>query len=606
MKNNKERRQPPIDPRLWKASRSARSYLVLSVVVGVLIAAQMIVVAWCIATITSGIITDPSTRHLSAWTQELSLLAGMIVLRALTGWVQDRFAHRSAGRVVLDLRLALLRATRRTNPHVLAANRDELRTVATSGLDGLPAYLISYIPALMLAATVSPLTWLAILWADRLSAIIIALTIPLIPLFMILVGMLTEERTRRHLNSMKTLASTLLDLVAGLPTLISLGREKVPARTVRTVGEEHFAASMASLRIAFLSSAVLELLSTLCVALVAVELGFRLMGYTGEVPLFNAIFVLILVADVYKPLRTVGSKFHDSEDGQHAADRAFTAIALAEELSPRQPETDSAGTLAPASCIAVTDLTIDSRGAYAPYQLSFTAEPGQITVLTGANGVGKSTSFLSILGMPGMLPGDPGVQGDITVDGHPVASIPTAQLWDHVSWLPQRAALIAGTVLDNLGVPTTAGGTSVSDTGPFQQLYMAAIADAAHQTGFDLVLDQLPNGYDMWLGSGGLGLSLGQRQRLALTRTLADTTRHVLLLDEPTAHLDGEAEARVIARLRERAAAGDTILIVGHRDKLLQAADKVVQVARLDKDTEDSGETSPVSALAPTSEEVDR
>lgn len=208
--------------------------------------------------------------------------------------------------------------------------------------------------------------------------------------------------------------------------------------------------------------------------------------------------------------------------------------------------------------------------------------------------------------MPGMLPGDPGVQGDITVDGHPVASIPTAQLWDHVSWLPQRAALIAGTVLDNLGVPTTAGGTSVSDTGPFQQLDMAAIADAAHQTGFDLVLDQLPNGYDMWLGSGGLGLSLGQRQRLALTRTLADTTRHVLLLDEPTAHLDGEAEARVIARLRERAAAGDTILIVGHRDKLLQAADKVVQVARLDKDTEDSGETSPVSALAPTSEEVDQ
>lgn len=604
MKNNKERRQPPIDPRLWKASRSARSYLVLSVVVGVLIATQMIVVAWCIATITSGIITTPSTRHLNAWTLELSLLAGMIVLRALTGWVQDRFAHRSAGRVVLDLRLALLRAARRTNPRVLAAHRDELRTIATSGLDGLPAYLISYVPALMLAATVSPLTWLAILWADRLSAIIIAITIPLIPLFMILVGMLTEERTRRHLNSMKTLSSTLLDLVAGLPTLISLGREKGPAHTVRKVGEDHFAASMSSLRIAFLSSAVLELLSTLCVALVAVELGFRLMGYTGQVPLFNAVFVLILVADVYKPLRTVGSKFHDSEDGQHAADRAFTAIALADERSHHQPETDTVGTLAPASRITVTDLTISSRGAYAPYQLSFTAEPGQITVLTGANGVGKSTSFLSILGMSGMLPGDPGVYGSITVDGHLVTDIPTAHLWDHVSWLPQRAALIAGTVRDNLGVPTTAGDTTAGKTKSPQQLDMAAIAEAAQQTGFDLVLDQLPDGYDTWLGSGGLGLSLGQRQRLALTRTLADTTRHVLLLDEPTAHLDGEAEDRVIARLRQRASTGDTILIVGHRDKLLQAADKVVPVARLDKDTEVSEETSLIPTLVPTAEEV--
>lgn len=592
MKNNKERRQPPIDPRLWKASQSARSYLVLSVVVGVLIAAQMIVVAWCIASITSGIITDPSTRHLSAWTLELSLLAGMIVLRALTGWVQDRFAHRAAGRVVLDLRLALLRAARRTNPRVLAANRDELRTIATSGLDGLPAYLISYIPALMLAITVSPLTWLAILWADGLSALIIALTIPLIPLFMILVGKLTEERTRRHLNSMKTLSSTLLDLVAGLPTLISLGREKGPARTVRKVGKEHFAATMASLRIAFLSSAVLELLATLCVALVAVELGFRLMGYTGEVPLFNAIFVLILVADVYKPLRTVGSKYHDSEDGQHAADHAFKAIALAEELSRHQPEAESTPALAPASRIAVTDLTIDSRGAYAPYQLSFIAEPGQITVLTGPNGVGKSTSFLSILGMPGMLPGDPGVQGSITVDGHPVADIPTTHLWDHVSWLPQRAALIAGTVRDNLGVPTTAG-----DTADTLQLDMPAITEAAHQTGFDLIVDQLPDGYDTWLGSGGLGLSLGQRQRLALTRTLADTSRHVLLLDEPTAHLDGEAEERVIARLRERATAGDTILIVGHRDKLLQAADKVVQVARVDKDMPEVDGPSSASAL---------
>ncbi|WQD13568.1 MAG: ATP-binding cassette domain-containing protein [Lawsonella clevelandensis] len=605
MKNNKERRQPPIDPRLWKASRSARSYLVLSVVVGVLIAAQMIVVAWCIATITSGIITDPSTRHLSAWTQELSLLAGMIVLRALTGWVQDRFAHRSAGRVVLDLRLALLRATRRTNPRVLAANRDELRTVATSGLDGLPAYLISYIPALMLAATVSPLTWLAILWADRLSAIIIALTIPLIPLFMILVGMLTEERTRRHLNSMKTLASTLLDLVAGLPHphLPRPRKSPRPDRSHsrrRALRRQH---GLAAHRVPLQRRTGTPLHPLRRSRSRRTRLPPY--GLHRRSSSLNAIFVLILVADVYKPLRTVGQ----NSTTPKMANMPPTVPSQPSpwpKNSPRQPETDSAGTLAPASCIAVTDLTIDSRGAYAPYQLSFTAEPGQITVLTGANGVGKSTSFLSILGMPGMLPGDPGVQGDITVDGHPVASIPTAQLWDHVSWLPQRAALIAGTVLDNLGVPTTAGGTSVSDTGPFQQLDMAAIADAAHQTGFDLVLDQLPNGYDMWLGSGGLGLSLGQRQRLALTRTLADTTRHVLLLDEPTAHLDGEAEARVIARLRERAAAGDTILIVGHRDKLLQAADKVVQVARLDKDTEDSGETSPVSALAPTSEEVDR
>jgi len=587
VKKIQERRQPPIDPRLWKASRSARRYLVLSVVVGVLIATQMIVVAWCIARVTAGIITQPTHRHISDWALELSLLAAMIVLRAVTGWVQDRYAHRAAGRVVLDLRLSLLRAARHTNPRVLAAHRDELRTVATSGLDGLPTYLISYIPALMLAVTVSPLTWIAILCADWRSAVIIAITIPLIPIFMILVGKLTEERTRRHLESMKTLSSTLLDLVAGLPTLISLGREKGPARTVRRIGQEHFNATMASLRIAFLSSAVLELLSTLCVALVAVELGFRLMGYTGEVPLFNAIFVLILVAEVYKPLRTVGSKFHDSEDGQYAADRAFTAIALAEEKTQHEPDSveREPAALSPASRIDVTDLTITSRGGYAPYQLSFTAEPGHITVLTGANGVGKSTSLLTILGMPGMMPEDSGIHGTVLIDGHPVRNIPTEYLWEHMSWLPQRPAIIAGTVRDNLlGSVTSIGRSAGPSTDPSAGNITDAIVQAAQQTGFNHVIEQLPDGYDTWLGSGGIGLSLGQRQRLALTRTLADTTRHVILLDEPTAHLDGEAEDRVIARLRERAAAGDTILIVGHRDKLLQAADTVVNVHRRDRE----------------------
>lgn len=574
MKKTKKRRQPPIDPRLWRASQSARRYLVLSVVVGFLIGVQVIVVAWAIARIASGIITDPTTRHLSAWTLELCVLAAMVVARAVTGWVQDRYAHRAAGRVVLDIRLRLLRAATRTNPRTLAANRDELRTIATSGLDGLPPYLVSYIPSLMLAATVSPLTWLAVTIADPTSGVIIAITIPLIPIFMILVGLLTEERTRRYLASMTRLSSTLLDLIAGLPTLISLGREKEPGSNVRKVGERHFAATMASLRIAFLSSAVLELLATLCVAIVAVSLGFRLMGYTGEVPLFNAIFVLILVADVYKPLREVGSKFHDSEDGQHASSRAFAAIDLAEKIAqPDDPAEDNK--LPSALTFTSGSLTIESRGSYAPHNLSFTAEPGKITVLTGPNGAGKSTTVLTLMGMPGMLPGEIGVDGVATVSGRPIETIPVSHLWERINWLPQRPAIVAGTVRDNLGVPTTAGDITVDDD---------AIARAAQETGFNHVVEQLPDGYDTWLGAGGLGISLGQRQRLALTRILADNSKHTLILDEPTAHLDGDAEEKVIAHLRERANNGDTVLIIGHRDKLLEAADIVIPVRAEEKE----------------------
>ena len=276
----------------------------------------------------------------------------------------------------------------------------------------------------MLAATVTPLTWLAVTIADPTSGIIIAVTIPLIPIFMILVGLLTEERTRRYLASMTRLSSTLLDLIAGLPTLISVGREKEPGVNVRKVGERHFAATMA-LYGSPSSSAVLELLSTLCVAIVAVSLGFRLMGYTGEVGLFNAVFVLILVADVYRPLREVGSKFHDSEDGQHASSRAFAAIDLAEEMA-QTSDTPSDNKLPAALTFTSGSLTIESRGNYAPHNLSFTAEPGKITVLTGPNGAGKSTTLLTLMGMPGMLPGELGVDGVATVNGRPVETIPVA------------------------------------------------------------------------------------------------------------------------------------------------------------------------------------
>ncbi|MEU4839310.1 ABC transporter ATP-binding protein/permease [Nocardia testacea] len=669
--------RPPVDPRLWRYARSARRYLVLSVALSLVTTVAIACAAVLLGRVLAGVITDPDRRSLGSWTAELVLLALALGARVLAAWWQSRIAHRAGARVVAELEQAVLAAGAGLPPRELESRRTELAVVVGSGLNGLRAYLTGYVPALLLAVLVPPALLAVIAVHDLTSAVIVVITLPLIPIFMVLIGLLTEGRAKQTLAATTRLSDQLLDLFAGMPTLRALGRETgeatdLPGRTmsgrVRELGETLHRRTMGALRIAFLSSMVLELLATLSVALVAVAIGMRLVH--GDMSLYAGIVALVLAPEVYLPLRTVGERFHAAQDGTAAADRAFavldpatgdTADAVAAQgvrsanTRPRtgaRSASDTARTPAPSAAVssasdAVTtsasgsaaypapgtvvtsdpgaatrplsgavvsgttmstapvppsasgsvappassalgadgtrnhrigsldegvvelrDLTVDSRDGAAPDGLHAVFRPGAVTALTGPNGSGKSTALQAILGLI-----EP-TRGAVLADGVDIRDIPAEQWWARLAWLPQRPVLVPGTLRENLEL-LGATVTGPARRGPARVL--SELDAACAVTGFDAVLEALPAGWDTVVGSGGIGLSLGQRQRLALTRVLA-ADRPILLLDEPTAHLDPDSEVAVAAALTTLARTGATVVVVAHRPALLSAADEIVAV----------------------------
>ncbi|MEV0464402.1 ABC transporter ATP-binding protein/permease [Nocardia tengchongensis] len=568
----------PVDPRLWRHARSARRYLGLSVGLSLVTTGCIVIGALALARVLAGVITEPGQRTIGSWTAELVVFALAVLCRVAATWWQSRLAHRAGAQVVAELETAALAAGAQLPPRELESRRTELAVVVGSGLSGLRAYLAGYLPALILACLVPPVVLAVIAVHDWVSGAIIAVTLPLIPIFMILIGLLTQGKSADTLTATTRLSDQLLDLFAGMPTLRALGRETSraaadpnpaaepgdPARSmagrVRELGDALHHRTMSALRLAFLSSMVLEMLATLCVALVAVSIGMRLVF--GHMGLHAGLLALILAPEVYLPLRAVGERFHAAQDGMAAAERAF---AILEPGSGPAAATRSTAVSQPSAPrrnlygrIEIRGVSVAARDGYAPRDLSAVLRPGAVTVLTGPNGCGKSTALQAVLGL--IAPDT----GTVTVDGTPVPELDPDEFWFYVAWLPQRPVLIPGTLranLELLGPPSGA-----------DQIEAACAA-----TGFDAVLDTLPDRWDTVVGAGGIGLSLGQRQRLALTRTLA-APRSILLLDEPTAHLDDTSEATVLAALVDRAHAGATVVVVAHRPSVLAIADHVVEV----------------------------
>ncbi|MGB2719075.1 MAG: thiol reductant ABC exporter subunit CydD [Rhodococcus sp. (in: high G+C Gram-positive bacteria)] len=544
------RSRGPVDPRLWKYSRSARGYLIVTVALSTVVTLCIIVGALTIGRVLAGVITDPTARSLSAWTTELAVLAGAVAVRVLATGAQSRYAHRSASRVVAELEVEVLTAATRFDPRELDREREELAVVVTRAIGGLRAYLTGYLPALVSAVIVTPLVLVVIVTQDMTSAVVIAVTLPLIPIFMILIGLLTKGRAAATLTTMTRLSAQLLDLLAGLPTLRALRREHGPAARIRALGDAHRRTTMRALKVAFLSSMVLELLATLCVALVAVGIGLRLVF--GEMTLEAGIIALILAPEVYFPLRAVGTQFHAAEDGVEAADRAFRVLDR-RTTQPIGGRTVDAAT----ADIELVGLTVGSRDGDAPAALSALCRTGTITVLTGPNGSGKSTALQAVLGLTTPT------SGAVLVGGVPVVDLDLDRWWAQVAWLPQRPVLLPGTLYENVtlhGVPDA-----------------AALDAACRAAGFDAVLRDHPNGWTTRVGQGGVGLSLGELQRLALTRTFVSDAP-VMVLDEPTAHLDAASEKTVLQAIRDAADRGVTVVMVGHRRAVLHAADRVVEV----------------------------
>ncbi|BBY15630.1 thiol reductant ABC exporter subunit CydD [Mycolicibacterium litorale] len=512
-----------------------RRYLAASVLCGVLITAATIASAVVLARVVAGVITDPASRSVTAWLPMLALLAALWTLRFLAQWQQGRLSQRGATAVIAELSAQVLRAVTALPPRRLAAVRDEAATVIGRGLDGLRPFFTGYLPAVFLSGILTPAAVFVIALVDWRSAVIVLIALPLIPIFMILIGLVTRERSAAALAAMTTLQSRLLDLVAGIPTLTALGRAAGSGQRIAELSAAHRRSAMATLRVAFLSALVLELLATLGVALVAVSVGLRLVF--GDMTLFAGLAALLLAPEVFWPLRRVGVEFHAAQDGKAAADRALALL--------QQGASTPSGTR-----------TLDARGA-AIHVDSLRADllPGRVTVLTGPNGCGKSTTLQAILGLASPL------SGRVTVAGVDVADLDPTEWWRQLAWLPHRPVLIPGTVRANLEL-----------FGPLVDL-----ESACRESGFDDVLAGLPDGLDTLLGRDGVGLSLGQRQRLGLARAFGSAAA-VLLLDEPTAHLDAALEARVLAAIAARARAGATVLVVGHRDPVLSIGDHVIRM----------------------------
>ncbi|QAY62114.1 thiol reductant ABC exporter subunit CydD [Xylanimonas allomyrinae] len=576
----------PLDPRLLQRARSARRYVVLTAGLGLGSAILVVAQALLIASLLAGLVTHGSVPGQTA-VRTLGALVGVAAGRAVVAWAQERYAQRAAASTVAELRSQVVAHAVTLGPRWADGGRQaEAATLATRGLDALEPYLVKYLPSLLLTALVTPAVLLVMLGLDWVSLVICVVTLPLVPLFMWLVGVMTQGTSERRLAVVERLGAQVLDLLAGLPTLRAFGRETGPGARVRALGDASKRATMSTLRVAFLSGMVLELLTTLSVAIVAVGVGLRLVE--GAMSLETGLAVIMLAPEVYLPLRAVGAQFHASTDGIAAAERAFAVL---ETPVPERATHSPSGRV---SAIVLDGVTVRAgdRAVEAPSALSAriplgTGVPGdgRVVALRGPSGAGKSTAVQVLLGL--LLPDAGSVHLELSDDGaragsggSVAAGAPTLVdlrdvdhdwWWSHVAWVPQRPAIAPGRLRDVVG-----GAGARADAAPSD----AEVLDAARTTGLDAVVAALPAGWDTPVGLGGVGLSVGQRQRVALTAAmLAGADRPVVVLDEPTAHLDAAGERVVLDTVRAWRDAGRTVVVVAHRASLLALADQVVDVA---------------------------
>lgn len=540
----------PIDPRLLRYARATRRFLVAVVVLGLVGAGLVVAQAMIIAEVVVG--AFEGGLDASGLRTPLLLLGAVAVGRALVAWLTELAAHRASAAVKSELRGRLLERAAELGPGWLSGQRTgSLVALATRGVDALDDYFARYLPQLGLAVVVPVAVLARIVTDDWVSAGVIVLTLPLIPLFMVLIGWATQSQMDRQWQLLSRLSGHFLDVVAGLPTLKVFGRAKAQAESVREITSEYRRATLRTLRIAFLSSFALELLSTLSVALVAVGIGMRLVH--GDLDLYTGLVVLILAPEAYLPLRQVGAQYHAAAEGLAAAEEIFAVL----ESGPSDAR---GGADVPDSLrLELEGVTVRHEGRAEPSldAATLVVEPGETVALVGPSGSGKTTLLNVLLGFTAPT------EGRVRVGGTDLSELDLDRWRERIAWVPQHPYLFAGTIAENVRLARP----DADD---------AAVTRALRDAGAYDFVTALPLGADTPLGEDGTGLSAGQRQRLALARAfLAD--RPLLLLDEPTAALDGETEATLVPTIR-RLATGRTVLLVIHRPALLSVADRVVEV----------------------------
>jgi len=533
----------PIDPRLLRYAAAARWFLAAGALVGLVQTLSIIATAWFATAIIVEVVDGSTLAELGP---DFALFALSIVVRATSVWLLDVLAARGAVVVKSQLRVRVVAAVSKLGPAWLAGRSSgRLTTIVSTGLDALDGYFSKYLPQLILTAIATPILLLVLLTQDFWTAVIVAITLPIIPLFMVLIGWATQAVQRKQWSALTALAGGFLEVVDGLSTLTIFGRQHRQAKRIEAVTDDYRTRTMAVLRVSFISGFVLELAGSLSVALVAVSIGVRLV--TGELPLVVGLFVLLLTPEAYLPLRQVGAQFHAAADGVAAADDVFEILDSASTIPAADVTTPVA---AGAGVLRVKDLSVSYGDRLVVDQFNAAFEPGRASVLAAPSGAGKSTIVAAILGF---VPST----GSVLYDD---AVVTPAQVRELVSWAGQRPGLAAGTVASNI---------AMGEPDP------ALVREAMRLAAADLVDPALV------LGVNGSGLSGGQSQRIAIARAIyraLSLKTPILILDEPTSALDLATEGEVIRGLNELAARGLAVVVVSHRDAVVAASDSIVEV----------------------------
>ncbi len=541
-----------VDPRLLAVSPAVRTYLVACVVLAGATAAAIVAQATLLADVISRVFLGG--RDLAAVAPLLAGLAAAAVARGVLAWALEAAGHLTSAATARALRRRLVGAVLATP----AEGRDAavLVTAAVDGVDALDGYFARYLPQVVLAGIVPLAVVLWVATIDLESAVIMALTLPLIPMFAVLVGREAGRRARRRHAALARLGGHFVSVVRGLPTLRAFNRGTAQAERIARTSDEYRRETMATLRIAFLSALVLELAATLGTAVVAVEVGIRL--DRGGIGLASALTVLILAPDVYLPLRSAAAQFHSSADGTAAAEHLLAEIEAAGAATGpewrRRP--------APGAAIRLDDVSFTHAGGSRPaldgVDISF--RPGERVAVVGRSGAGKSTLARLLLGF------DRPQRGAVLVGADDLTALDPDAWRRSLAWLPQRPHLHAGTIADAIRL----GRPDATD---------AEVGAAARAADADDFIRRLPDGYATRVGDGGAGLSAGQARRVALARALLRDAA-VLLLDEPTASLDAGSAGRVAAAI-EGLPRDRTVVVITHDEALAaRVADRVVRLER--------------------------